>query len=221
MEFIKNYQKTALIYEDEPVSYADLIKNSYFYGSKLQIEKEEKVLVFSPNRPELIYCFLGIWIQKGCVVISDYSNSVEELLYTLKDSKPKYIYTTIEAKEKIEKAKEHLDYSLEILYFEDNKIGTYESEAKAVAEPNEEQLSLILYTSGTTGDPKGVMLSYGNIKSQILALGEYRVFEKDDRFLALLPLHHIFPLLGSAIVPLYFGSTIVFFVLTWGSILLY
>jgi Long-chain acyl-CoA synthetases (AMP-forming) len=54
------------------------------------------------------------------------------------------------------------------------------------------------------------MLSLGNIHAMAVALGEYKVFEKEDRFLAVLPLHHIFPLLGSVIVPLYFGSTIIF-----------
>ncbi len=210
MEFIRNYQKTALIYEDEPISYEELIKNGHYYGSKLQVEEEERVLIFSPNRPDLVYAFLGIWSKKACVVISDYSNSFEELMYLVEDSKPKYIYTTIESKEKVEKVKNALNFPLEILYFEDN----YDKEVKEYPEfiysPSEDKMSLILYTSGTTGEPKGVMLSYGNIKSQVLALGEYSVFEKDDRFLALLPLHHIFPLLGSVIIPLYFGSTIVF-----------
>ena len=210
MEFIKNYQKTALIYEDEPISYEKLIEYSHFYGSKVELNQEEKVVIFSPNRPELVFAFLGIWSKKGCVVISDYSNSVEELLYILEDSQPKYIYTTVESKEKVQKAKELYGNSLEILYFEENIIKDYQTPSKIIVAPEEENVALILYTSGTTGDPKGVMLSYGNIKSQILSLGEYNVFEKDDRFLALLPLHHIFPLLGSAIIPLYFGSTIVF-----------
>lgn len=210
MEFIKNHQKTSLIYEDEPISYEDLVKYSIFYGSKLQIAEEDKVLIFSPNRPELIYSFLGIWTQKGCVVIADYSSSVEELLYILEDSKPKYIYATQEAKEKVEKTLEGLTYKVNVLYFEDNKIEQSIATNNFIAAPAENRTSLILYTSGTTGAPKGVVLNYKNIKSQIMALGEYKVFQKEDRFLALLPLHHIFPLLGSVIIPLYFGSTIVF-----------
>lgn len=210
MEFVKNHQKTALIYEDKPVSYEELIKNSDFYGSKLQIEKEEKVLIFSPNKPEMIYSFFGIWEQKGCVVIADYSSSVEELIYVLKDSEAKYMYTTLESKEKVEKALEVLPYKVNVLFFENNKIDDYKSNKQAVTAPPKESIALILYTSGTTGNPKGVMLSLGNIHAMAVALGEYKVFEKEDRFLAVLPLHHIFPLLGSVIVPLYFGSTIIF-----------
>ena len=210
MEFVKNHQKTALVYEDEPISYEDLIKNSDFYGSKLQIKEEEKVLIFSPNRPELIYSFLGIWEQKGCIIIADYSSSVEELVYVLKDSEVKNVYTTLEAKEKVEKAIEILPYRVNVLFFEDNKIREYKTNKQSLNSPPDNNISLILYTSGTTGNPKGVMLSFGNIHAMITALGEYEIFQKDDRFLAVLPLHHIFPLLGSAIVPLYFGSTIIF-----------
>lgn len=210
MEFVKNHEKTALIYDDKSVSYEELIKNSHYFGSQLQIKKEEKVLIFSPNRPELIYSFLGIWEHNGTVIIADYTSSVEELVYILKDSEVKYIYTTLEAKSKIEKALEQMPYKINVLYFENNNNNNYNTENTAISAPAKECISLILYTSGTTGDPKGVMLSFGNIHAMAIALGEYNVFEKDDIFLALLPLHHIFPLLGSAIIPIYFGSTIVF-----------
>lgn len=210
MEFVKNHQKTALIYEDKPVSYEELINNSDFYGSKLQIEKEEKVLIFSPNKPEMIYSFLGIWEKNGCVVIADYSSSVEELIYVLKDSQAKYMYTTLDSKEKVEKALEALSYKVNVLFFENNNLENYKTHKSSLNSPPDSDLALILYTSGTTGNPKGVMLSFGNIHAMATALGEYEVFQKDDRFLAVLPLHHIFPLLGSAVVPLYFGSTIVF-----------
>lgn len=210
MEFIKDYHKTALIYEDEPISYNELIKFSHFYGSKLHLLEEERVLIFSPNRPELVYAFLGTWVNKGCVVICDYSSSVDELLYVVKDSEPKYIYTTIEAKDKVEEVCKLYGLLVEVIYFENIPFADFETKEVVVLEPNEDNISLILYTSGTTGEPKGVLLSYGNIKSQVTSLGEYSVFEKSDIFLALLPLHHIFPLLGSTIIPLYFGSTIVF-----------
>ncbi len=209
MEFIKNYDKTAIIYEDKEISYKEVINNSIHYSEILNINPKEKVLIFSPNRPQLIYGFLGTWEKNGCVVIVDYSSSVEELLYAIKDSESKKLFTTKESKEKIEKLLEIIDFNLEVIYFEDcilENIG----DKTSIKAPQKDDVSLILYTSGTTGAPKGVMLSYGNINAMCEALGEYKVFEEPDRFLALLPLHHIFPLLGSAIIPLYFGSTIIF-----------
>lgn len=211
MEFVKNHQKTALIYEDKSISYEELIKYSIYYGSKLQIEENDKVLIFSPNRPELIYSYLGIWHKKATNIIVDYANTAIELAYVLADSKPKYIYTTIEAKSKVLEAISLGQCNPNVLYFEDNKVPEdYEPHDKIIEGLDKEKIALLLYTSGTTGQPKGVMLSFDNILSQVEALEKYNVYEKSDRFLCLLPMHHIFPLLGSTIVPLYFGSTLVF-----------
>lgn len=50
----------------------------------------------------------------------------------------------------------------------------------------------MLYTSGTTGNPKGVMLTFDNILYNIESLDEYKMFLETDVTLALLPMHHIF-----------------------------
>lgn len=210
MEFVKNRNKTAIIYDNLKIGYEDLIKNSRYYSTLLKIEKEDKVMIFSPNRPELVYAFLGTWEAGGTCVNVDYSNNSEELVYVLKDSEPKYIFTTKESEDKVKESIEKYGSNIDIIYFEDVSIPKELPEATSIHSPNKDSIALILYTSGTTGDPKGVMLSFDNILSQVEALAKFNVYEEEDRFLALLPLHHIFPLLGSAIVPLYFGATIVF-----------
>lgn len=54
------------------------------------------------------------------------------------------------------------------------------------------------------------MLTFDNILVNIEGLEKYQMFKSSDRILALLPMHHIFPLLGSGILPLHQGATIVF-----------
>ncbi|MGL5949941.1 MAG: AMP-binding protein, partial [Cetobacterium sp.] len=76
--------------------------------------------------------------------------------------------------------------------------------------PDRDAVALILYTSGTTGSPKGVMLTFDNILVNIEGRNKYNMYKPTDRVLALLPMHHIFPLLGSGIVPLQQGATIAF-----------
>jgi long-chain acyl-CoA synthetase len=211
MEFVKKHDKTAIIYDDINVSYEKLIRFSKYYSTLLKLKKEEKVMIFSPNRPELVYSFLGTWEQGGTCVNIDYSNNVEELLYVLKDSKPEYIFTVRESEEKLEEAIKLYGGNIKVFYYDDIIVPEdFVVEDERINSPNPENIALMLYTSGTTGDPKGVMISFDNIMSQVEALSKFEVFKKEDVFLALLPLHHIFPLLGSAIVPLYFGSTIVF-----------
>ena len=76
--------------------------------------------------------------------------------------------------------------------------------------PEREDTALILYTSGTTGKPKGVMLTFDNILANVDSLDVYKMYEETDVTIALLPLHHILPLLGTGVMPLLYSATIVF-----------
>ena len=190
MEFVKKHDKTAIIYDDNQISYKEMIRFSKYYSTLLNLKKEEKVMIFSPNRPELVYSFLGTWENGGTCINIDYSNSVEELVYVLKDSKPEYIFTVRESKEKLNEAMKLYGEDAEILYFEDINVPSDFTigEEEWINSPNPDSIALMLYTSGTTGDPKGVMISFDNIMAQVEALSKFEVFKKEDIFLAFVSL---------------------------------
>jgi long-chain acyl-CoA synthetase len=75
-------------------------------------------------------------------------------------------------------------------------------------ELSSEDLASLLYTSGTTGDPKGVMLSHGNFTSMLGSLGRLFPLEPDDRVLCVLPMHHGFELMGGQLLPLSMGARV-------------
>ncbi|MDD4954076.1 MAG: AMP-binding protein [Candidatus Omnitrophica bacterium] len=79
----------------------------------------------------------------------------------------------------------------------------------AVALGPQDTASLI-YTSGTTAQPKGVVLSHRNICSNFLGINELGLCLPSDNFLSLLPLHHTYPFMVGMIVPLFSGATITF-----------
>ncbi|MEK7367380.1 MAG: AMP-binding protein, partial [candidate division NC10 bacterium] len=68
----------------------------------------------------------------------------------------------------------------------------------------------ILYTSGTTGTPKGVVLTHRNFLANAQSVLDFGLCRPDDTILALLPLHHVFPFMGNFLVPLLSGSCTVF-----------
>jgi 1-acyl-sn-glycerol-3-phosphate acyltransferase len=68
--------------------------------------------------------------------------------------------------------------------------------------------ALIQYTSGSTGDPKGVLLSHGNLLANIRAIGEAIRVRPDDVAVSWLPLYHDMGLIGSWLGALYFGIPI-------------
>lgn len=69
----------------------------------------------------------------------------------------------------------------------------------------------IIFTSGTTSDPKGVMLSEENFRSNIAMLESMQgLITGRDRVLAMLPLHHVYPFTCTVLAPLYFGAAIIY-----------
>lgn len=68
-----------------------------------------------------------------------------------------------------------------------------------------EDIAFLQYTSGSTGDPKGVVLTHANLLANIRAIGEGIAFQPDDVAVTWLPLYHDMGLIGAWLVPLYFG----------------
>ena len=209
MEFVKNHNKTAIFYEGKEYSYKELIAGAKEYASLLDLEKEGKAVVFMENRPELLYAFLGIWDKKGTCVCLDAASKVSEFQYFIEDCRPKYIFVSENTYEVAREAVQISGVTTTILNVDKIDLANANKEGVIYA-PDRDAVALILYTSGTTGSPKGVMLTFDNILVNIEGLNKYNMYQPSDRVLALLPMHHIFPLLGSGIVPLQQGATIAF-----------
>jgi len=79
---------------------------------------------------------------------------------------------------------------------------------RPLKEPAPESLASILFTSGTTRDPKGVMLSHSNLVSNALSVAEVLEPMENDRFLSVLPLHHAFEFTCGFLIPMYGGSAV-------------
>jgi long-chain acyl-CoA synthetase len=74
----------------------------------------------------------------------------------------------------------------------------------------ETTLATICFTSGTSGRPKGVMLSHGNIVANVLSCQKTRMARSADTFLSILPLSHMFERTGGYYLPLSIGAKVVF-----------
>lgn len=78
------------------------------------------------------------------------------------------------------------------------------------AEIDAEKMAVILYTSGTTGVAKGVMLSHANICDNLMGAPTYMKISTDDIFFSILPIHHTYECTCGFLIPLYMGASIAY-----------
>ena len=208
--FLKDFNKTAIIFKDQKLGYNELISNVNSFSAFLPSDNLKKTAIFSENRLEWVYAFYSIWEKNAIAVPIDYLSSKEDVAFILNDCKPEVIFYTDTTKEICNKAVEQLDYKIEKINLDELKIEESTND-QPFPDPNPNETAVIIYTSGTTGSPKGVMLSYDNLLVNIEAVTtDVNIYTINDRTMVLLPLHHIFPLMGTLIIPLSVGGTIVF-----------
>ncbi|MDT3694788.1 MAG: AMP-binding protein [Ignavibacterium sp.] len=208
--FLKDHNKTAMIYRDQKVDYNKLIKNINFYSALLPNNNLTKAAIFSENRFEWVYAFYSAWMKNAVAVPIDFMSSSDDVAFILNDCKPEVVYYSDGTKEVLENAVKELNYEIQKINLDDIRINEVISFSN-LPEPDPNDTAVIIYTSGTTGSPKGVMLSYDNLRANIEAVtDDVSIYRNDDRLLVLLPLHHIFPLMGTMIIPLGVGGTIIF-----------
>ncbi|MEJ2637844.1 MAG: AMP-binding protein, partial [Calditrichia bacterium] len=209
--FIKNHDKTALIWKNLQIGYAELLKNIHHYSELFKSENPAKVAIFSENRPEWVNAMYAGWRNGAIVVPIDFMSTTDEVAYILNDCQPEVVFCSKEKLGVMNEALASVSHDIRVIVFEDIPEAGDEMPAEVLPEFDKDKTALIIYTSGTTGSPKGVMLSFDNLLANIESVSEsVRIFDADQRVLVLLPLHHIFPLVGSVIAPLYVGGTSVF-----------
>lgn len=204
---LADHNKTALILPDRVLTYGQLLSAAHDYA-RLFPADTERVLIFSENRPEWIYAFYAAWQNRSTVVPVDYLSTEEEIAFIVKDCGPQVWFCSQERRPLLEKVLIGLDYAPQILVFEEIPL-PQEQSGPPIDPVDLQAIALFIYTSGTTGTPKGVMLSFENLLANIEAVTiDAPIYSCDERVLMLLPLHHIFPLLGSMVIPFRIGATV-------------
>lgn len=191
---------------------------------KFGIGKGTPVAIFSYNRPEWVMADLAI-LKLGGIVVPIYHNLPDCLVkYIVNDSKTKLLF--------VENAQlfalvsnirnempglgkiivfdnSGISDNSEFLRFNDLKNSSYEVTDK-VPEISRNDIATFVYTSGTTGEPKGVILTHNNIISNVLpAIKRFKINSKDI-FISFLPLCHMFERTSGYYSMLFAGATIAY-----------
>src|SRR5574344_2039080 len=170
----------------------------------------DRVGLTGKNSPEWGITYLAALFAGAIIVPVDHSLSVQEIDNLFDFAEVKMIFSDVDKLEKLENKRGVSSFCLEkddrFTYVMDC-MGT-ESQPREL--PKSEEMAAILFTSGTTGTPKGVMLSHRNLVADCyMAQSNLSIYETDV-FYALLPIHHSYTMLAVFIEAISVGAEIVF-----------
>lgn len=216
-------KKTAIFIDDKKVSYLKLKQNIDTFARFLEfsgIKSEDRVAMIIGNSEEFVVSLFAITKIGAVAVPLNTFLKKEEFEYILNDCGAKMLVssaafasetkdllksTTIEKIVWTDKY-DHLDEQNYSFTEIDISQETYERLQKR---PSLGDLACIVYTSGTTGKPKGAMLSYRNIFSNAIGGAESFQITEKDRFIVFLPMFHSFTLSIMVLLPMFTCSSIV------------
>jgi len=180
------------------------------------LRRAQPVVLWAPSSPEWIIAALAIMAAGGVLVAIDDLSDTAQLAAALEVSDARLIFATaghLEAAEAVLRARGITTIQLDA----PNDNGAARAGWPAPRDDGNEELpiaaqddpAMLGWTSGTTGAPKGFLLSYRNIGNNVEALWQLDIVGPDDRALLPLPLHHAYPFVVGTLTPLTLGATIV------------
>ncbi len=207
---LKGINEKIAIYEgSQEISYGNLKKEINRYSNLFEDLSGYRIAIFAENSLDWIYAFYAIWKNQNIAVPVDYMSGIDDVAFILNDCMPELIFCSSGREAVLKEALKEVAYEPRVIVFEEIEKTEESFSSELDFNINESKTAIIIYTSGTTGSPKGVMLSFENIISNINAVSsEVKIYTPEERILMLLPLHHIFPLLGSMVCPLFIGGSI-------------
>lgn len=201
----------AIIYQDQKISYKKLYALACAFGKKV-IEKyglkpRDKAVICLENSPQFYIAYFALW-QAGIVVAPVNTFLKEkELAYIVADAQPAIIVTS---SDRIELFKNSAENAPPIVTEKDMDDANESAEVEdTIVDLEPEELAALLYTSGTTGLPKGVMLSSKNIMTNVLQIASLLGKPAQERIFGVLPLFHSFAQNTCVWSAIFYGITII------------
>ena len=200
-------QRTSVSYRE----LRDLARRAALMLGGRGVKPGERVLLIGENSPEWVIAFFAIVCAGAVAVPLDHLISADELQPICRIAEPCAALVSSTVARRLDGALGKIVPGIvEIEFAELGRPFILKRKLTPVPEPDRKALASIVFTSGTTGAPKGVMLTHANFTAEVAMLARVFALGGDDLVLSLLPLHHTFEFTCGMLLPLASGSTVAY-----------
>ncbi len=188
----------------ERLTYKELRINAYKAAHYLKhegLQPGDRIMIIGANSPQWVTLFLGAQLAGVIVVPVDIRSNLEISKKYAEQTKPKRIFRNRHLVPELDKT-----YKTQIL---DDLFDDIAGELNTPpGRLNNEHVALIVFTSGTTAEPKGVVLTHGNLLTNVRGVQQALEIDPNWRLLSVLPLSHMYELTGGCLSILSRGGSV-------------
>ena len=174
--------------------------------------EQPRVAIMASRGANFVSGMFASWMIKGIAVPLCPSHPDHEIEYLLRDSGPSIILCDDAYAERMK----HIGATLSVPVhpvpsgssIELSTDTLLEQSIRGIQKVHEQDGALMLYTSGTTGRPKGVVHTHGSLSAQMHSVAKAWEMSPSDRVLHCLPLHHVHGVVNALLTPLFVGGTV-------------
>ncbi len=213
---LKTPRRTAAIDDNRSYSYAGLLGGAMFVAEQIdRLTAARHIGILLPTGGAFPIALLGAWLARRVAVPLNYLLAPQELHYVINDSGIDTLFTAGPLLDFLTQAcgdeglSNAIPGGVELVKLEEMDF-TGLPPLRWPPRYADDDLAVLLYTSGTSGKPKGVMLSHGNLESNVHAGIQHAAITRADTFLGVLPQFHCFGLTAMTLIPLRVGATVVY-----------
>jgi malonyl-CoA/methylmalonyl-CoA synthetase len=190
--FAQRAGQTAFIYREWSYSYSDVEAQARRWASSLQtlgVEPGDRIALFTPDKLSFLMAHLGTLFAGTVSLPLNPRFTREEMRFFLADSGARAAVVGADNRAVVEELRPELPALQAVI--EDNGEGHGGSSSFREPSPRAEDAALMIYSSGTTGWPKGIVHTYANMGSALRALQLWWRLTPDDIVVNVLPLFHV------------------------------
>jgi len=202
-------KKVAVIYEKEKIRFGKLLEKVNAFAaflSKQGVKKGDKAAVLLKNTPEFIISAFACFKTGIIMVPLNFFLTTDELIYILNDSRTVTLISNDGFSGQFCRIKEEVNNLKKIISWDSIVL---DEKGDTKSHSGDEDIAAILYTSGTTGHPKGALLTHKNFISDVNSCLQVVAVNEKDRSLCFLPLFHSFAFTVCLLLPVFQGGSVV------------